>query len=136
MDAIGAERLCYFSATSERADKLCLNLSSNQWIHNYRNSDADFLKQCRRRRGPTNGPAFLRSAAVSVVLLAGRRWDNRPEANVTKLHYRRDGDAHDRESANQFAADDSYGGEQELFSLLIGLAQYGKAVVKSVEELR
>jgi hypothetical protein len=50
MDPLGAERLCYFSATGQRADQLCLNLSSNQRIHNHGNVDADFLKQYRLRR--------------------------------------------------------------------------------------
>ena len=52
------------------------------------------------------------------------------------LHYRRDGDAHDGECGDEFAADYGHRGQQESFSFLVGLAEDGMAMVEGVEELR
>ena len=61
---------------------------------------------------------------------------NRRLASPSGLHNRGHGDAHDGESANQFAPNDRDRSKQELFSPLIGLAEDGMAVIEGVEELR
>src|SRR5258708_35063822 len=52
------------------------------------------------------------------------------------LHHGWDRDTHHLKRANQFAADYRHRGQQELLSLLIGLAQDGMAMIERVEELR
>ena len=59
-----------------------------------------------------------------------------PRHTLRILHDRRDGDAHDCQRANQFAADHGDCGQQELLSLFIGLAQDGMTVIERVEKLR
>src|SRR5216684_5684254 len=52
------------------------------------------------------------------------------------LHHGWDRDTHHLKRANQFAADYRHRGQEELLSLLIGLAQDGMAMIERVEELR
>src|SRR5579863_4578454 len=66
----------------------------------------------------------------SVVLISNHKSQIR---NV--LHDGWDGDAHDRECGDQFAADYGDGGQQESFSFFIWLREDGMAVIEGVEEL-
>src|ERR1700683_3131976 len=91
------------------------------------------------RRGVRSG--CVDGGVVDDISLVGRRGQESPRRTgqhhiLSRLHDRRNCDAHDCQSANQFAANYCYRGQQKLLSLLIRLAQDGMAVIKSAEELR
>src|SRR5690348_12447709 len=52
------------------------------------------------------------------------------------LHDGRHRDAQDRQGTDQFAAGDRDGGQKELLSLLIRLAEDGMAMIEGVKKLR
>src|SRR5580704_8098742 len=96
----------------------------------------------RRRCVATSGSVALRGVwSATFLFLRARRGQECPRHTikfchtVSRLHNGWHGNAHDRESANQFAPHYSNSCQQKSFSLFIRLTQDWMAVVESIEEL-